>query len=531
MRDLLNLIENLLEDRTLSASTILKRPGRFEKFVSLIRDGVPFYTVDKEPVIVEPSEADRMEELFADEQFKGTIKLQTDKGEYALSQLLKTADIGGQASTGQEGEELGKESALLKPSQIGITDRDIPANDLGSEIINNSILQSTDYGRVVIEMAQQILNGQPAVIPKEYVKTKIGASILDYAGEYLGVLAMVNGQSRFPRKQGFTEWLGADPSALTLYFPAESNSQLADSFASISNDKTNHKVNISSKGSGGGAPPSVSGLKIPEDIRNNPDYKVAVAFIDLADPGDKKKGIPPKYPLPSPRTVSQVFQAMNLINQYVPDAIPEEFKPFLPWPAKVVREVTDSIDAYKKGKPIALPQYDSLTNKVKSRKGASDGGKLVYVVKEAVMLAVNEKQAIPGFQQVVLNILDMNFVQQYADLDKKTGVMSFATQWPAKLEGKITLESKSGATDPTKGGFSFKLSNEAPKTNLPEPDESLGGAEKPSLGPVSDRKKLEKVSKKLAGQSASSSEDLLSFFRKHYPNLEKPADVGRKKRK
>jgi hypothetical protein len=527
MRDLLDLINYIAEDRTLSASTILKRPGRFEKFVSLIRNETPFYTVDKEPVIVDPNEADRMEELFADEMFKGTIKLQTDKGEYALSQLLKTADIGGQASTGQEGEELSKEAALLKPSQIGITDKDIPASELGDEIINNSTLQSTEYGQVVIQMAQQIMAGQPAIIPKEYVKTSIGKSILDYAGEYLGVLAMVMGRSRFPRKQGFTEWLGADPMELTLYFPAESNSQLADSFANISNDKTNHKVNISSKGSGGGAPPSVSGLKIPDEIRNNPDYKVAVAFIDLADPGDKKKGIPPKYPLPSPRTVSQVFQAMNLINQYVPDAIPEEFKEFLPWPAAVVREVTDSIDAYKKGKPIPLPQYDSLTSKVKSRKGASDGGKLVYVVKEAVMLAVNEKQAIPGFQEVVLNILDMNFVQQYADLDKKTGVMSFATQWPAKLEGKITLESKSGATDPTKGGFSFKLSNENPKTELPEPDESLGGASKPSLGPMSDRKGLEKAAKAIT--EPKSSNELLDFFRKRYPDAEK--SVGRKKRK
>jgi hypothetical protein len=97
--------------------------------------------------------------------------------------------------------------------------------------------------------------------------------------------------------------------------------------------------------------------------------------------------------------------------------------------------------------------------------------------------------------------------------------MSFATQWPAKLEGKITLESKSGATDPTKGGFSFKLSNEDPKTNLPEPDESMGGAEKPSLGPVSDRKDLEKVSRDITEP------------RMKMQSPPKPGDVGRKKRK
>ena len=36
--------------------------------------------------------------------------------------------------------------------------------------------------------------------------------------------------------------------------------------------------------------------------------------------------------------------------------------------------------------------------------------------------------------------------------------MTFETQWPAKLNGKVTVESKSGGTDPTKGGLSFKLS-------------------------------------------------------------------------
>ena len=53
-------------------------------------------------------------------------------------------------------------------------------------------------------------------------------------------------------------------------------------------------------------------------------------------------------------------------------------------------------------------------------------------------------------------ILDYNFIQQYSTI--KDNVLTFQTQWPAKLDGKITVESKSGATDPTKGSFSFKLS-------------------------------------------------------------------------
>jgi hypothetical protein len=515
MRDIINLIQNLSEDRTLSASTLLKRPGRFQSFVSMIQDQTPFYTTDKEPVIVDTAEADRMLELFDTGQFKGSIILNTDKGPLSLNKLLKTKELGGQASTGEEGEEISKEAALLKPSQIGITDRDIPASQLGEEIINNSVLQSTEYGQAVISMANAIMNGQPAVMPEKLRKTKIGDSINDYAGEYLGVLALVYGRSRFPRKKGFTDWLGADVTELTLFFPAESNTQLADSFASISNDKTNHKVNISSKGGGGGAAPSISGLKIPEDVRNNPEYEAAVAFIDLADSGDSKKGIPPKYPLPAPRTVSIVFQAMNLIHEYVPEAIPEEFAEFLPWKQDIVAQCADSIKAYKLGKPIEMPKYKSITSKVRSDK-ASDGGKLVYAVKNAVLRAVNENNAIPGFQDVVLNILDMNFVQQYADYNKKTGIMTFATQWPAKLEGFITLETKSGATDPTKGGFSFKLSNDKPKTDLQEPDETVASSGKA----VSD-KDFEKVAQAIAGGHGSSMRKV---------SKSEVGNVGRKKR-
>jgi hypothetical protein len=88
------------------------------------------------------------------------------------------------------------------------------------------------------------------------------------------------------------------------------------------------------------------------------------------------------------------------------------------------------------------------------------------------MLAVNEGNALPNFQDVVLAILDMNFVQQYANYEGKSKTLRFSTQWPAKLEGKITLESKAGATDPSKGGFSFKLAKTEAKTNLALPDET-----------------------------------------------------------
>jgi hypothetical protein len=516
MRDLINQITFLLEDRTLSAGVIKKYPERFDDFISMIRSEIPFYTVDKEPVTADPSEADRFQEMFDNDTLNGAISMQlVDGTTIPLSKLLKTSDLGGQASTGQEGEETGKEAALLKPSQIGICDRYIPATELGDEIVNNQILQSTDYGRIVIGMAEEIMGGANPVIPKE-VPTKIKDSIIDYAGEYLGVLALVSGTSRFPRKKGFTEWLGADINELVLNFPAKANTNIADSYATISNEKTKHTINISSKGKGGGAPPSISGLKIPQEIRDNPDYEATVAFIDLCDAEGGGR-----YNLPSPKTISQVFQAMNLFYQYVPEAIPEKFNEFLPWPSDIVTQVTDSMNAFKKKKNLPLPEYKDLWSDIAFKKPSSDGGKLTHAVKLAVMQAVNEGRALPEFADVILAVLDMNFVQQYADFDPKSRVMSFATQWPAKLEGNISLESKSGATDPTKGGFSFKLSPTEPKTNLAEPNEL--GVEEPDQTTVSKKDFAKNAEKIALGHREKPKNGLAS--------KSTMGDVGRKLRK
>jgi hypothetical protein len=510
MRDILDHLNYLAEDRTLSAGTITKYPERFDKFIEMIRTGIPFYTIDKEPMTADPDEADRFQAMFDKGGFKGGIKMRMDTGEeFPLNKFLKTADLGGQASKGEEGEETGKEAALLKPSQIGITDYDIPAVDLGDTIINNKVLQSTDYGRIVIGMAETIMAGENPIIPKE-VPNKIRDSIVDYAGEYLGVLALVAGTSRFPRRKGFEEWLGATTQALVINFPSKANTNIADSYASISNEETNHKVNISSKGKGGGAPPSVGGLKIPQEIRDNPDYEASVAFIDLCNPDT---------PLPQPKTVSQVFQAMNLLNQYVPESVPDQFKEFLPWQQDIVKEVTDSMAAFKARKPETMGnEYADLWSNIDFKKPSSYGGKLTHAVKLAVMQAVNEGSALPEFQDVILAILDMNFIQQYADYDAKTRVMSFATQWPAKLEGKITLESKSGATDPTKGGFSFKLANTSPKTTLDQPNE-LGVGLGDETGSEQDFKVgAEKIAKGIKSNPVTKAPS-------------KMGDVGRKLRK
>ena len=148
---------------------------------------------------------------------------------------------------------------------------------------------------------------------------------------------------------------------------------------------------------------------------------------------------------------------MNLIYKYNPKAVPEEFKKFLPWTSKDIQDAENSLALFKSNQiqKSMLPKYRELWPDLISNSGSSDGGKLMYVVKKAVLDMVNRNDAIPNFASGVLNILDMNFMQQYAIYKK--GYIDFETQWPAKLDGVVTMASKSGSTDPTKGGFNFKL--------------------------------------------------------------------------
>lgn len=446
MRDLINIIDSLTEAQMLDASGITKRVGRFEQFIQYIQDGKPFYLEDGTEVFPDASEVDRLQDLHNQKLFKGAVTItSTDGKQYPLSKFLKTPPFGQAVPPGHEGEvgdgKEGKEVMIVKPSQIGITDQDFVASELGGMIVNNQALQSTPYGRAIIQMAEQIIAGKPAVIPEEFRRDKsVKGAIIDYAGEYLGVLAMVHGTSDFPKKKEFLAWLGGDIDSLSLNFPSKVNTPLADSFAVVTNPTTEKQINISSKGQGGGAAPSMSGLKVPEELRKKKKFQLAIDFIDLMH----------NKSVPKPASVSQIFLAMNLLYENRPDLIPDEFNKFLPWDISIVAEVMESVR-----NKTGMPRYTAITEK-ETGKG-TEGGKLAYATKKAVMGAFNSGE-IPEFQAAVLEILDYNFIQQYADMEGvKTGVIKFYTQWPAKLDGVVTVETKSGATDPTKGGFSFKL--------------------------------------------------------------------------
>lgn len=431
----------IFEAQTLSVPNLVKDIGRFNNLITDIKNRQPLYLQDGTPIILDPTEADKLSAAQEAGTLGGRVGIKGEDGKlYPLSAFLKTARYGGQAIPPGQEKEIGptKEGLKLKPSQIGIVDKHIQASQLGKVIESNPVLQSSEAGKLTISLANAISNHQPPVLPK--VDPAVKSSINDYAGEYIGVWALINGETNFPNREKFLKWLQSPLESLTLFFPSKANTSIADSYALV-DPKSGHQINISSKGKGGGAPPAISGLKVPDHIRQKQQYATAVAFIDIVQ--DKS--------LPSPTTVSQPFAVMNMLANRVPDAIPQQFRRFLPWDvSQIVARVNDSL---KNGTP--MPEFAQLFENFEWQKNSTDGGKLTHVVKVAVMEMVNSG-AVPEFGAAVLEILDYNFIQQYTTIDRK-GMMQFSTQWPAKVEGRVTVETKSGATDPTKGSFSFKL--------------------------------------------------------------------------
>ena len=490
MRDLINILEFLSEGVTLAASEFKNRPNRYDAFIKKIIAKRKFTTVDNQEVMIDPSEAQRYEQLwdpdieqFTDSKAAQFIKLApgesyAGKNVIPLSKLLKTTEFGG-ASVGldQPQAQGGKASYALTPKAIGITDIDIPASDFYETIVNNPVLNSTEYGKIVIELANYIISGESVSISPETAKNdKLRAAIQDNAGEYLGVLALLYGRSRFPKRASFEEWLGGALDELVVKFPSASNFALADSFGMISNPNTNHNVNISSKGKDGGAAPAISGLKIPEHIEKDPKLANGVALVKLC----KEKG-----------TLDQAFDAIDLIYKANPKSIDKVWHQFLPFSKNT--KLKQQIVASLKGQKILFgKEWDSILDSVASQT-ATLGGKIIYAIKREVADAVNNKDALPEFKDMVLEILEMNFVQQYTDYQKRHKYeFTFETQWPAKLDGKVSLENKSSAKEPTTGGFSFKLGRTDDSVSA-EPGE-------PSVDGIDSEVDFTKAAKKITGK-------------------------------
>lgn len=456
----------ITEAGNLATGEIKKYNSRIQTFLNKVKNKSPFETLTGEQFVADPTQYNELSQFLSNPNVKGTIKLRSIDGQTVIStsQLVKTTEFGGQ-SVGQSADkptdigQAGKEGLPIKPPQVfNTTDiKDINLadakdlqqagafriNELYNRIANSQQLQSLgEYGRAIIECAKQIESGVNPQVPAGLNSAQTRA-LVDYAGEYLGILAMYKGTAEFPKRDAFIKFLGNDLGTSMLYFPRSSNNPLADSFA-IQDEDTGHTLYLSSKGQGGGAAPAISGLKIPEELRKRRQYADAIKFIDICQ---------------QTSSIAQPFEIMNWINKRYPEAIDPKFKAMLPWDVASIVVAVDASRKDKSGKtklPEELQQFIStFTFRRALAPETTAGGILHYVTARENMRIVNAG-VIENFQACVLEVLSDNFVQVYTELKK--GVLQSYVLWPAKVDGIVTVESKGSASNPTKGTVSFRVS-------------------------------------------------------------------------
>ena len=462
MRDLLNLLNNVLTEENLAAKEIptrkmstftdpktKKQLNRAELFLYKVKNALPFDLVAGGTVTIDPSEAQAVAAWIASGP-SGTIPMRTtDGGTVKNTQLQKTVEFGSKEA----------ENIKIKPSDIFQTDPKAEIADLGNSIdtvlqaggfpasemydkiaSNPALVNMGQIGDAVIYMANQANNGQVPTFPDNLNKDQTKAIEL-YASEYLGALGLVSGAVPFMRgsREEFEGFVGGDLKDMIMFFPKASNNPLADSF-SVVNDQTGHAVKISSKAAGKGAPPSLGSMKFPDDVRKK--YPEATEFLDRAQD-------------PSLSQFTQPFALMNYLYEINPNKIPKAYRSLMPFTPDLIRQLESNM---KGGKPVPraiMKQFEKQLSEKVLDGSATDGGKAWYAVIADMMRAVNTDRAVPELRAALIESLGYNFVQLYTNT--KGNRLVTEAFWPAKISGQVKLKSK-GSAGELKGKMSVEIS-------------------------------------------------------------------------
>jgi hypothetical protein len=463
-----NEFKPILNEAGLTAVELFNpKYNRPEVLMQMITAEKPLTLKDGKPVVIDnsPENLKAYQQALDNKQLPVLIAKDTNL-KVAMGNVLKTVDFGGHGvPVGQDASKvINKTTMNLKPANIHIVNQLFTLPTLASAVINNKVLNSTPQGKIVVSMAQQIMAGQVPTYDRQTTPAPMVAAIQDDAGEYLGVMSLLNNTAlNFPSINQFMDHLKVkDISKLTVSFPEQMNYPLGDSFAiegMIENQETGNKIFISSKGRTGAAP-SLQGLTIPKDLLGKKEYAKEVAFVNLIQNTTADAGWGADY---------QPLRAINFIKKYCkPGVIPSWLDKYLPFS----REEMDEIMKWKDNKKYQISNVNAYANQIpewlqlilgeipptaKVAPHASPGGWLLYRVTTALKEAVNDNNALPNFQPIAREILQRNFIQINATA--KAGSMTFKVMWPNREmgTGTITIETKNtAATTGSSLGFRIK---------------------------------------------------------------------------
>jgi len=445
-REFLSLLE---AEVTLNPAKLTKDMARFDRLIANINGGNPLYLKDGTPIVIKKTEAKRLQDLFDQGKFAGSITLLgADQKPYPLGSFLKTKEYGGQSVPPGQNDTGAVPVAGIKPGQVfqhGNPEKDqvltpelalelgaFPAGQLGQKIEANKHLDSQGAaGAAVKEIARQIDGKQTPMVP-DLSKSEI-ANIQNYGFEYLGVQALIKGVANFPNADAFYDHVGGNLEELVLYFPGSSSNPVADSYALV-NRKTKNTIFISSKGAGGGAPSSVTALKIPKSMTQMIGKDPAVTFIDMLQQNSKPAWIQP-------------FYAANWLEENYPGSMGNLSK-FLPFEDELLVYLSSILKSRNEGVPETLdqippkfrPLYALVEKSVTS--DASLFFVLRYYVKDVIHTAIKQG-VVPNFSNRMIELLGQNFVLLKTTI--KGGQFITDVRWPSKVGGTITFEHKDPA--------------------------------------------------------------------------------------
>jgi hypothetical protein len=423
---------------------------RHNKFLQKIINKEPFAaknnykdkTEDPFEVTIDPNEKNKVSQWIKKNDPNDPLVLKTSKGTLTIKKttmvpfdLLKGPEFGGQQFTGQAG---GKESKLVKISDIGLADIDIPVKKLGDMLIKNKILNQSTTGKVIINMTKNIIAGKTQA--EGNLDSNQATALRDYGGEYLGILMIVKGLADFPNQQPFYSHLNIkNLDELVINFPSKANNPLADGFGKIAgfkNKKDKFTINISIKGgaSGKGAAPALSNFKVPDEFRKRKEFAEEIEFIDTN--ADKNYN---QYTFP--------FALLNIINKHHPDKIPGYIKKFLPF-TDIPKITANDIEKQSNSSTIKRI-YKSVAKEFLDSEGKSRGGKkplstfhvVHYAIEMAVETALNNG-ALPDLSPLFREMLQQNFIQVSNTF--KNNSFQTSVLWPNTdlASGTVVYDSK-----------------------------------------------------------------------------------------
>jgi len=448
--------EFLAEASALNLKKVTKHPGRAEKFIELIQKGHQFNS-DTGPVTLDPEQIPYLQSVLKQENVGvlRDIKVTTIDG--------KTMPMGklhfDQAAWGEFGKG-GDATANVKPgaafqhgdpekgkdvtADLAVNLGAFPASDLANKVINNEHIKNQgQIGEAVIEITKQIDSGQLPEVPAGLSKKAV-TTIQNDAFEYLGILELSKGIANFPNSEAFYEHLGSNISDMLLLFPKAANNPLTDSYALQSANK--NTIFISSKGGKkAGAPSSIKTLKIPVTVEQKDD--ATVSFL--------------KRIQETKEAWKQAFVAADFIKKLSPGKL-GELEPFVPFSQDLMSYMANVLATRNKGVPATLeeiPQehrgfFELVQKNSKESKFPLFYNAKNYVKDVIVGPAINNNDAIPGFNDTMLEILGHNFIV----LNTKVVSNKFVTdvKWPSQMGGKITFEPKDPA-DKWDASMTWKL--------------------------------------------------------------------------